>query len=62
MNGPSRFQGEQLVYIFVARISPCYRGRNGSLSSIGWKGRFLCGEMQERKSEMKLDRKKSKDG
>ena len=21
--------------------SPCYRGRNGSLPSIGWKGRFL---------------------
>ena len=25
----------------VARISPCYRGRNGSLLPIGQKGRFL---------------------
>ena len=25
----------------VARISPCYRGRNGSLMLIGHKGRFL---------------------
>ena len=25
----------------VARISPCYRGRNGSLMPIGHKGRFL---------------------
>ena len=25
----------------VARISPCYKGRNGSLLSIGQKGRFL---------------------
>ena len=25
----------------VARISPCYRGRNGSLLPIGKKGRFL---------------------
>ena len=32
----------------VARISPSYRGRNGSLSSIRWKGRFLCEEMQEK--------------
>ena len=46
----------------VARISSCYRGRNDSLPSIGWKGRFLCGEMQERKTKMKLDKKKSKDG
>ena len=26
---------------YVARISPCYRGRNGSLMPIGHKGRFL---------------------
>ena len=25
----------------VARISPCYRGKNGSLMPIGNKGRFL---------------------
>ena len=25
----------------VARISPCYRGRNASLMPIGHKGRFL---------------------
>ena len=28
--------------LFVAGISPYYRGRNVSLPSIGWKGRFMC--------------------
>ena len=32
---------KEMVIGFVARISPCYRGRNGSLPSIGRKGRFL---------------------
>ena len=40
----------------VAGISPCYRGRNGSLPSIGWKGRFLRVENPEKK----LNRKRSK--
>ena len=33
----------------VAGISPCYRGKNGSLLSIGQKGRFLRVENAERK-------------
>ena len=33
----------------VVGISPCYRGRNGSLMSIGQKGRFLHVENIERK-------------
>ena len=32
----------------VAGISPCYRGRNGSLLSIGQKDRFLRVENEER--------------
>ena len=30
-----------MVASSVARISPYYRGRNGSLMSIGHKGRFM---------------------
>ena len=33
--------GRKFVLRIVARISPCYRGRNGSLMPIGHKGRFL---------------------
>ena len=37
----------------VARISPCYRGRNGSLMPIGHKGRFLLMvKMQKNKTEI----------
>ena len=35
----------------VAGISPCYKGRNGSLLSIGYKGRFLLVEMLKIKME-----------
>ena len=45
----------------VVGISPYYRGRNGSLPSIRRKGRFLCVENVERKTKMKLGRKKSKE-
>ena len=40
----------------VAGIYPCYRGRNGSLPSIGQKGRFL----RVKNVEKKLNRKESK--
>ena len=40
-----------MVASSVAGISPCYRGRNGSLMSIGDKGRFLGVENSERKIE-----------
>ena len=45
-----------MVASFVAGICPCYRGRNGSLPSIGWKGRFLRVE----NAEKKLNKKRSK--
>ena len=49
-----------MVASFVAGISPCYRGRNGSLLSIGQKGTFMCVEMLKIKMEWKesKDRKK----
>ena len=31
----------KISMVVVARIYPCYRGRNGSLLPIGQKGRFL---------------------
>ena len=34
-------------------ISPCYRGKNGSLLSIGHKGRFLLVEILKGKMECK---------
>ena len=40
----------------VAGISPCYRGRNGPLLSIGHKGRFLRVENAVKKSEL-IERK-----
>ena len=46
-----------MVASSVAGISPCYSGRNGSLLSIGQKGRFPRVEMQKRKQ----NRKKSKE-
>ena len=42
-----------MVASSVAGISPCYRGMNGSLLSIGQKGRFLRVENAERKAEQK---------
>ena len=41
-----------MVTSSIAGISPCYRGRNGSLPSIGHKGRFLRVENAERKKEL----------
>ena len=35
LRSPTKIVGD------VAGISPYYRGKNGSLPSIGWKGRFL---------------------
>ena len=35
------FFGLKISMVVVARISPCYRGRNASLMPIGHKGRFL---------------------
>ena len=43
---------ESLVRDFVAAISPCYRGKNGSLLSIGHKGRFLLVVNAENKNVM----------
>ena len=40
-----------MVASFVAGISPCYRGRNGSLMSIGQKGRFMHVENAVKKSD-----------
>ena len=45
----------------VAGISPCYRCRNGSLLSIGQKGRFLLGKRLKGKWNVK-NINKSKDG
>ena len=42
--------------ILIAGISPCYKGENGSLLSIGRKGRFL----RVKNVENKLNRKESK--
>ena len=40
----------------IARISPCYRGRNGSLVSIGHKGRFLLLENRKNERENSINR------
>ena len=42
-----------MVASSVAGISPYYRGRNGSLPSIGRKGRFLCGNAENKWIESK---------
>ena len=44
-----------MVTSFVAGIFPCYRGRNGSLPSIGWKGKFL--HVQNAEKESRTERK-----
>ena len=42
-------------FIFtVARIYPCYRGRNDSLMPIGHKGRFLLMENAENKTKKEM--------
>ena len=48
-----------MVASSVAGISPCYRGRNGSLISIGQKGRFLSVENAVKKLEL-TEKKKIK--
>ena len=45
-----------MVASSATRISPGYKGGNGSLLSIGQKGRFLLVKMIKRKAGMKLDR------
>ena len=54
-NGVLKWRAEGFRYSnkTIARTSPCYRGRNGSLLSIGQKGRFLRVENAERKIEQK---------
>ena len=58
-DGRWKIQGVSLVGS-VAGISPCYRGRNGSLPSIRQKGRFLRVENAERKMKQTESKEQEK--
>ena len=51
-----------MVAKFVAGISPCYKGRNGSLLSIGQKGKFLRVENAERKWNRQKEKNEKENG
>ena len=48
------------VVVFVAGISPLLQERNGSLSSIGWKGRLLYENAENKWTESKKEQKDKK--